>query len=301
MSPRCSLNELPGIEELRIWPKSAKIRLIYDPNEIDESSIRRHLISSGFPPLEESALPVLPKPWKNRKVIFSVMSGLLLLVGFLLGFSSAPGWLSSAFYVVAMLIGGLYFGREALESLVYERVIGIELLMSVAAVVAALMGQLGEAAMLVFLYSISEAVEGYTEEKTRSAIRALMALAPVSALVRRHGREMEIPAEQLQIGDVFIVKPGEAIPTDGIILAGETTIDESPLTGESMPVEKKWAIASLLVASMVSGPSRWRRQKRLPTIPSLESIRWWKTPRNGKGRANASLNGLENVTVRACF
>ncbi len=233
------LKELPGVDDIRIWPKSAKVQLLYDADLIDEEAIRDHLNAAGFPPFAGSALPVMPKPWRNRKVVFSVISGILLLVGFLLGFASVPDWLPNVFYVGAMLSGGFYFGREALQSLIYEREVGIELLMSVAAIVAALMGQLGEAAMLVFLYSISEAVEGYTEEKTRSAVRALMELAPVTALVRRHGREVEIPAEQLQVGDVFIVKPGEAIPTDGVILLGTTTVDESPITGESMPAEKK--------------------------------------------------------------
>ncbi len=184
-------------------------------------------------------MPEQPKPWRNPKVITSVTSGVLLLAGFLLGFIAAPAIVPQILYIAAILIGGYYFGREAIEELIFEREIGIELLMTVAAVVAAAMGQLGEAAMLVFLYSISEAVEGYTEEKTRSAVRALMALAPKTARVKRDGQEEEIPAEELVAGDVFIVRPGESIPTDGVIIEGFTTMDESPVTGESAPVEKK--------------------------------------------------------------
>jgi len=139
---------------------------------------------------------------------------------------------------VSLLVGGYYFGREALEELVFEREIGIELLMAVAAVVAALMGQVAEGAMLAFLYSISEAAEGYTEEKTRSAVRALMDLAPKRALVRRAGREVEIPVEQVAVGDVFIVRPGEGVATDGAVKAGDSSVNQAPVTGECMLVEK---------------------------------------------------------------
>ncbi|MCC7449275.1 MAG: heavy metal translocating P-type ATPase, partial [Anaerolineae bacterium] len=114
-----------------------------------------------------------------------------------------------------------------------------ELLMSVAAVAALLLGEPAEAAILVFLYSISEAAEGYTEEKTRSAVRALMDLTPKIALAKRNGHEVEIPVDELIVGDVFIVKPGQSIATDGIVLTGASSVNQAPVTGESVPVEKQ--------------------------------------------------------------
>jgi len=233
-----SLDGFVGLVGIQVFPKSAKVVLTFDAHRTNEEAIREKLEQAGFPPAKGLSMPEQPKPWRNPKVILSVISGLLLLSGFLLSLSAMPAIASTTLYMAAILIGGYYFGREAIEELVFEREIGIELLMTVAAVVAALMGQLGEAAMLVFLYSISEAVEGYTEEKTRSAVRALMELAPKTAWVHRDGREVEIPAEELKAGDVFIVRPGESIPTDGVILSGHTTMDESPVTGESAPVEK---------------------------------------------------------------
>jgi Cd2+/Zn2+-exporting ATPase len=175
----------------------------------------------------------------TRNVVTSVASGVLLLLGLLLSLAGAPQIVSTAVFWVAIVVGGYYFGREALEELIFEREIGVELLMAIAAIVAALMGQPAEGAMLVFLYSISEAAEGYTEEKTRSSVRALMELAPKVALVRRDGREEEIPVEEVLLGDVFILKPGQAAPTDGLVLAGESSINQAPVTGESVPVEKK--------------------------------------------------------------
>jgi cation transport ATPase len=173
-----------------------------------------------------------------KNVVTSIASGVLLVAGLLLGLAGAPQAVSTVVFWTAILVGGYYFGREALEELIFEREIGVELLMSIAAVVAAVMGQPAEGAMLVFLYSISEAAEGYTEEKTRSSVKALMELAPKVALVRRDGREEEIPAEEMLEGDIFILKPGQAAPTDGVILAGESSVNQAPVTGESVPVEK---------------------------------------------------------------
>src|SRR5581483_1858370 len=205
------LQDYPGITELKIYPKSAKVAITYDPSRTKPETLKEKLESLGFPPQKGMEMAEQPKPWRNPKVLTSVVSGVLLLVGWLIGLAGAPEIVSTVIYIAAILIGGYYFGREAFEELVFEREIGIELLMSTAAIVATVMGQAGEGAMLVFLYSISEAAEGYTEEKTRAAIKALMNLAPKVALVRRDNVEREIPVEELEVGDVFIVKPGQSM------------------------------------------------------------------------------------------
>lgn len=248
---RRGLQGFPGLVDLRINPGAAKVSATYDPALTSPEALRDKLENLGFAPKEGFAAPEPPKPWKNPKVLTSVASGVLLLVGWLVGLAGAPGTVPVAVYAVALLIGGYYFGREALEELIFEREVGIELLMSVAAVVAALMGQVAEGAMLAFLYSISEATEGYTEEKTRSAIRALMDLAPKRALVRRDGREVEIPVEEIKVGDVFIVRPGEGVATDGVVVAGNSSVNQAPVTGESMLVEK--AAGDVVYAGSING------------------------------------------------
>lgn len=184
------------------------------------------------------ATAVMPRPWRSVKVVTSGCSGLLLLLGFAGGYLGLRAELQTVVYILAVLIGGYHFGREALDELVSEREIGIELLMSAAAIVAGVMGQWAEAATLVFLYSISEAAEGYTAERARHAIRALMDLAPKTALVRRGGREERIPVEQIRVGDIFIVLPGESVATDGEVVDGHSSVNQAPVTGESVPVEK---------------------------------------------------------------
>jgi len=233
------LQGFPGIAELKIYPKSAKVAITYDPAATKPETLKEKLEALGFPPQKGMEMAEQPKPWRNPKVLSSVASGVLLLIGWLIGLAGAAEIVSTVIYIAAILIGGYYFGREAIEELIFEREIGIELLMSTAAVVATIMGQAGEGAMLVFLYSISEAAEGYTEEKTRAAIKALMNLAPKVALVRRENVEREIPVEELEVGDVFIVKPGESIATDGAVLVGSSSVNQAPVTGESVPVEKQ--------------------------------------------------------------
>ncbi len=228
-----------GLTELRIFPKSAKVSLTFDPTIIQDDNLKAKLAAIGFPPQQGRVMPEQPKPFRNPKVITSLTSGVLLLVGWILGLTTAPEVVSIIVLAASIVIGGYYFGREAYEGLVFDRRVGVELLMSVAAIAAALMGQPVEAAMLVFLYSISEAAEGYTEEKTRSSVRSLMDLAPKTAVLLQDGEEVEIPAEQLDVGDLFVVFPGQSIPTDGLIISGYTSVNQAPITGESLPVERE--------------------------------------------------------------
>jgi Cd2+/Zn2+-exporting ATPase len=192
-----------------------------------------------------------PRPWRNPRVVTSALSGVLLLTGWLLSRGGAPEVAATAVFIASLIIGGYYFGREAIEELLLEREVGIELLMATAAVVATLMGEPFEGAMLAFLYSMSEAAEGYTGEKTRAAVKALMNLAPRTARVRRDGGEVDIPAEEVKAGDVFVVLPGQSMPTDGEVVIGQSSVDQAPVTGESVPVEKN--VGDTVFAGTING------------------------------------------------
>ena len=235
---RRGLRDFPGLLHLSINPGAARVSATYDSAVTAPDPLRDKLTDLGFPPVQGATLPERPKPWKNPKVLTSMASGVLVLSGWLIDLAGAPETVPTSVYVVSLLMGGYYFGREAIEDLLFRREIGIELLMATAAVVAALMGQVAEGALLAFLYSISEATEGYTEDKTRSAIRALMDLAPKRALVRREGRDVEIPVEEITVGEIFIARPGEGVATDGVVVAGRSSVNQAPVTGESMLVEK---------------------------------------------------------------
>lgn len=142
-------------------------------------------------------------------------------------------------YVAAIPLGAWHWAREGIEDLVEHRQVGIEILMLAATAGAGALGLWDEAAALVVLYGAAEGVEELTYTRTRSAIRALMDLAPKEArLVSGSGEETVIPAERLKPGDRFLVRPGESIATDGVILEGRSGLNEAPVTGESIPVDK---------------------------------------------------------------
>ena len=177
--------------------------------------------------------------WRFPPMRNALISGVLLAVGFLLStFGGVSVWVPKAFYVAAVFFGASHWGHEAIEAIGKLRV-NIDVLMAVATVGAAILNLWEEAATLAFLYGGAEALEEYVYDRTRSAIRALLDLAPKEAHVLKDGKELAIPATDLAPRDVFLVRPGESIPTDGVISRGSTTLDESPVTGESVPVEKE--------------------------------------------------------------
>jgi len=158
-------------------------------------------------------------------------------------------------YGVAIVVGAWYWAREGLEALLQEREVGISLLMLAATAGAGALGLWEEAAALVVLYAIAEGVEEYAFARTRHAIRALLDLAPKQArLLTETGEERLVPAERLRPGDRFVVLPGEAVATDGIIETGRTSLDESPVTGESVPVDK--GPGDAVFAASINGAGR---------------------------------------------
>lgn len=156
-----------------------------------------------------------------------------------------------ALYVIAYLAGG-YFGTiEGLKAL-RNFEINVDFLMVIAALGAAYIGHWAEGAMLLFLFSLSNVLQDYALDRSRRAIRALMDLRPAEALVRREdGSEVYVPVEELHLDDVVIVRPGERIPIDGRIVAGHSSIDQSAITGESMPAEK--AVGDDVFAGTLNG------------------------------------------------
>ncbi len=177
--------------------------------------------------------------WRSREVRWSALSGLVLVLGYLAGPLGAPGVVSTALFVAAAVAGARFFATEAVEELVHEREIGIELLMTIAAVVAGVLGAWSEAAALAFLYSISEALEEFTEDRTRDAVRKLLDLAPRRVtLLEPDGTEREVGVDEVSVGDRFLVRPGQNLATDGRVLDGTSSVDEAAVTGESVPVDK---------------------------------------------------------------
>jgi Zn2+/Cd2+-exporting ATPase len=181
---------------------------------------------------------------EHTDTLAALLCGLLLFLGW---FALHLGWLGLALLLLpaAYVIGGYESAREGLTTLFKEKELDVDLLMIVAAIGAASLGLwrreyhlIIDGAILILIFAISGALEGYAMQRTERSIRSLMSLTPDTARVLLQGREEEIPISQLKVGDEIVVKPGELIPTDGIILSGYSTLNQAAITGESLPVEK---------------------------------------------------------------
>jgi Cd2+/Zn2+-exporting ATPase len=191
---------------------------------------------------EPSPLPFYGAwPWlkaQNLEVIFTGITLLAMIAAWLAERSGAAPMISTVLYVIAYVTGGTFGLKASLESL-RERTIDIDLLMVLAALGAASVGAPFEGVMLLFLFSLSNVLQDYALDRTRNAIRALMELRPEQALIRRGSRLVTLPIEKIVIGDRFVVRPGDRMPLDGEVIDGESAVDQSSITGESMPVSKR--------------------------------------------------------------
>ena len=144
---------------------------------------------------------------------------------------------ATVLYWVGLLLGAYTFAPGAIRNLVTKRKLGIGLLMTISAVGAVILGFVGEAAALAFLYSIAEALEDKAMDRAQGGLRALLKLVPQTATVLRDGTAAEVVAKDLEVGELMLVRPGERIATDGIIRSGRSSLDTSAITGESIPEE----------------------------------------------------------------
>ncbi|MBL7285578.1 cadmium-translocating P-type ATPase [Corynebacterium godavarianum] len=179
----------------------------------------------------------LDRPWwKDPELLLPIFSGVALCVGLALGWSGLATPATVLFWV-GLLLGAYTFAPDAIRNLVTKRKLGIGLLMTISAVGAVILGYVGEAAALAFLYSIAEALEDKAMDRAQGGLRALLKLVPQTATVLRDGTSVEVAAKDLAAGELMLVRPGERIATDGIIRSGRSSLDTSAITGESIPEE----------------------------------------------------------------
>ena len=175
---------------------------------------------------------------KNTELIFSIICGALLGIGFGLSYvASIPDWVSLTLYIGAYFFGGYFTAKEAIQT-VAKGGFEIDFLMLVAAIGAAVLGEWAEGALLLFLFSLGHALEHYAMNKARKSIAALADLAPKTALLKKDGKTEEVGIEKLGIGDIIVVKPNSKISADGVVVNGKSSVNQAPITGESVPVDK---------------------------------------------------------------
>ena len=231
------LRRQPGIVDVSVNYAAEKMWVEFDTTQTSLDAIVRHVENLGYTVEREKA----PLPWwrEHWKLLLSVASGVFLAIGYLgERLFGLPSNAALVLYLLAYLTGGYDATRHGLKAALKWR-FDIDFLMVVAAIGAGILGEWKEGALLLFLFSLGHALEHYAMDRARHAIEALGHLTPKTARVRRNGREEEIPVEKLLRGDVVIVRPGERIPIDGEVIAGHSAVDQSPITGESVPVEKQ--------------------------------------------------------------
>ncbi len=257
------LRKVPGVLEADV-SASGTVRIEYDRSVVSESILlaRAQALSVRATAAAPVAAPAKAPPLapvdthaghdhvahdhahggplgEQSELIFAALAGALLAAGWLIErFGAAPGWLPTACYVAAYLFGGYFTLKEAIENVRAKR-FEIDTLMLVAAVGAAALGKWAEGALLLFLFSLGHALEHYAMGRARKAIEALAKLAPETATVRRDAGTQEVDVGELQLGDVVIVKPNERMPADGVVVVGNSSVNQAPVTGESVPVDKR--------------------------------------------------------------
>lgn len=184
---------------------------------------------------------MLRRVWRflqqNPQAVQTGICGGSLLAGWVLGLAGAPRLLEVGFYLLSLLSGGYESARRSLLALLH-RTVDVNLLMILAAIGASALGYWREGAVLMVLFSLSNALEGYALKRTRRAIQLLINLRPREARVRRDGEEVLVPVEAVSPGGLVVVRPGDQIPVDGKVESGESWVDQGPITGESLPVQK---------------------------------------------------------------
>ncbi|MCY8487530.1 heavy metal translocating P-type ATPase [Bacillus atrophaeus] len=172
---------------------------------------------------------------QHAELIAALVSGALILAGWILHQHSV---LSVILYLLAFAIGGFAKAKEGIQDTIESKTLNVELLMIFAAIGSAIIGYWAEGAILIFIFSLSGALETYTMNKSSKDLTSLMKLEPEEASLIVNGEVKRVPVTDVMTGDIIVVKPGERVAADGIIETGSTSLDESALTGEAMPVEK---------------------------------------------------------------
>ncbi len=230
-----SVSRIDGVMAVRANYAAQTVRIEYDARRVAPGAVERTLQALGY------AVPAGPvRGWieRNRELLRNLVAASLLVAAWLGSrFLGMPDAAARALYAGSCLVGGWDIARHAWGALRARR-FDTDVLMIAAALGAAVLGELADAALLLVLFGLGHVLEERALDRARAAIRALARLAPRTALVRKEGTERDVPVEELRLDDIVVARPGARIPVDGIVERGASAVDQAPVTGESIPVEK---------------------------------------------------------------
>ena len=238
------LRRQTGVLEVSANVAARRVRIEFERSKIDADTLRRLVDEARFP--VEPSGPSAPAPGlsrlllDNRELVWSLTAAALLGVGW----SGERFWGWPERVTIPLFLAAYAFGAWDLVSHTVASwrrgafTFDIDLLMLLAALGAAGLGEWAEGAFLLTLFALAHALEHYAMDRARGAIRALADLAPAIARVRRDGQDVEVPVEAVKVDDVVVVRPGDRIPVDGVVAGGQSSVNQAPVTGESVPVDK---------------------------------------------------------------
>ena len=265
---------LPGLEDFNADVIARRLHVKYDAAKLSTSAISAAVADAGMRAWLEHEEPIVTTDpmAARRRTLLLAGSAAAFGLGFALEYAN-PGWPSRAAFGLSMALGVPPTARKARQSL-RARSLDINVLMLVAAIGAIALGQWSEAASVVFLFAIAQALESRTLERARYAVRALMDLTPTQVTVRHADGERLETVDSVVPGVTIVVRPGDKIPLDGVVLAGTSAVNEAPVTGESMPVDK--TVGGVVFAGAINGRgaldirvTRHRRDSTLARIIHL--------------------------------
>jgi Cd2+/Zn2+-exporting ATPase len=233
-----SVEHLPGVLSAEVSYVLSTATVYYDPHRVQEDHIKKAITKPGYT-VRETFAERTRTFWKERKgFIFLGLSGITLACSWMVGWLGiGPAYLPDAFAIASLILGGYPIVKSAIQTLLIPD-LNVDTLVSIAAISATAVGAYREAAAVLFIMLLGETLEGVTVGKTRKAIASLIQLSPKMAWVIRENQEVQVPIEKVKANEIVIVKPGERIPVDGKIISGCGSVNQSMLTGESIPVEK---------------------------------------------------------------
>lgn len=187
----------------------------------------------------EKSEDTLQSVWKDKRIMVIAISAILFFTGLAFGFVFRWYFLAKIIFTLTAAISGYSIAKEGIFSLIFRRRLSIGLLIIVAAVGSFFIGHEEEGAAVIFLFNMAEFLEVYAGEKAKRSIASLMEIALEVATVKRDGGEVSVPVGEVEVNEIIVVRPGEKIPLDGAVINGVSSVDQSPITGESMPVTKQ--------------------------------------------------------------
>ncbi|MFY2251917.1 heavy metal translocating P-type ATPase [Priestia megaterium] len=229
------LKTVPAVKDVRVNFSTGKAQIEHDNEaddiikEVSKAGYTATLVTSSRQPAESRH-----HKGKNGPIIFS---GILIALGFIGSHTGIASYMTTVLYAIAMIVSGYKPAKSAYYG-IKSRSLDMNVLMTVAALGAAVIGEWLEGATVVWLFALGVALQTRSIEQTRNSIRGLMDLAPSEAWVKENGQLIKKAAEDISIGSTIVVKPGDRIPLDGEIINGESSINQAPITGESIPVDK---------------------------------------------------------------